>query len=119
MRRVLRFPIQGDDSLGRGEIYGPSSLGLQGFPDGIAFDEAGNLWVTFPFMNAVGIINHRQELEIVLEDPEGRIIRRPSNICFGWEQRKTAFLGSLDGRAIPYFEVPYPGVRLVHQAEGK
>ena len=119
MQRILRFSIHADGSLGEGEIYGPGFLGAKGFPDGIAFDEAGNLWVTFPFWNAVGYINGRQELEIAIEDPAGKVIRRPTNICFGWEQRKTAFLGSLDGTAIPYFEVPYPGVRLVHQAARK
>jgi hypothetical protein len=34
---------------------------------------------------------------------------------FGWEGRKTAFVGSLASMAIPYFEVPYPGARLMHQ----
>ena len=65
--------------------------------------------------NAVGYITPSGELEIVLEDPESKILKRPSNICFGWEERKTAFIGSLDGTTIPYFEVPYPGMRLVHQ----
>jgi hypothetical protein len=52
---------------------------------------------------------------MVLEDPQKKILRRPSNICFGWEDRKTAFIGSLDGTTIPYFKVPFPGLRLVHQ----
>jgi NAD(P)-dependent dehydrogenase (short-subunit alcohol dehydrogenase family) len=82
---------------------------------GIAFDEAGNLWVTFPAWNAIGYLTPRRELEIVLEDGERSVLQRPSNICFGWEERKTAFIGSLDGNEIPYFEVPYPGARLIHQ----
>jgi gluconolactonase len=114
-RRILRYPIHPDGSLGERDIYGPEILGPLGFPDGIAFDEAENLWVTFPAWNAVGTINTKRELEIVLEDPERKILQRPSNICFGWEQRKTAFIGSLDGREIPYFEIPYPGARLIHQ----
>ena len=115
MRRILRYPILADGSLGEREVYGPRVLGDMAFPDGIAFDTAGNLWVTFPAWNAVGYIDPRGELEMVLEDPEGRVLRRPSNICFGWEDRKTAFLGSLDGRNIPYFDVPYAGAPLVHQ----
>ena len=115
LRRILRFKIQSDGSLSHREIYGPSVLAPFGFPDGIAFDEGGNLWVTFPAWNAIGYLTPRRELEIVLEDPERRVLQRPSNICFGWEERKTAFIGSLDGNAIPYFEVPYPGARLVHQ----
>jgi hypothetical protein len=43
------------------------------------------------------------------------ILYRPSNICFGWEERRTAFIGTLDGTTIPYFVVPHPGMRLVHQ----
>jgi gluconolactonase len=114
-RRILRYPIRPDSSLGEGEIYGPEFLGLRGFPDGIAFDEAGNLWVTFPSWNAIGYINPQRQLEIVIEDEEGKIINRPANICFGRKQRKTAFIGSLGGTTIPWFEVPYPGVRLIHQ----
>ena len=107
----------GDGSLVDREVYGPKPLAELGIPDGIAFDEAGNLWVTFPRWNAVGYITPERSLEMVLEDPEGKVLKRPSNICFGWEDRKTAFIGSLDGTNIPYFQVPHPGMRLVHQKE--
>lgn len=116
MRRILRFPIKEDGSLGEREVYGPEFLGRKGFPDGVAFDEAGNLWVAFPAANAIGYIDPGGELEIFLEDPEGKIIRGPANICFGGEKRKTAFIGSLGGTNIPCFEVPYSGARLIHQA---
>lgn len=115
-RDILRYRIGSDGSLHDREIYGPGFLGRLGFPDGIAFDEAGNLWVTFPAWNAVGYISPDGELEIVLEDPEARILKRPTNICFGWEERRTAFIGSLEGTSIPYFKVPHPGMRLVHQS---
>ena len=114
-RRILRFSIHQNSSLGEKEIYGPEFLGRLGFPDGIAFDEAGNLWVTFPAWNAIGYITPNRELEVVLEDPERKILRGPANICFGGEKKKTAFIGSLEGTNIPYFDVPYPGMRLIHQ----
>jgi sugar lactone lactonase YvrE len=114
-RRILRYAVAGDGSLSGPEVYGPDFLGRLGFPDGIAFDEAGNLWVTFPMANAVGYLTPRPELIMAIEDPEGLVLRRPSNICFGWEERKTAFIGSLEGANIPYFEAPFPGMRLVHQ----
>jgi sugar lactone lactonase YvrE len=69
----------------------------------------------FPAWNAIGYIGSRGNLEMVLEDRKAEVPHRPSNICFGGEGRKTAFVGSLDGTAISYFEVPYPGARLVHQ----
>ena len=98
-----------------GEIYGPAPLDPVGIPDGIAFDEAGNLWITFPNINSVGLITPEGEWHLVLEDPYYRIIRRPTNICFGGPDRRTAFLGSLDGDNIPCFQAPRPGMRLVHQ----
>ena len=113
-RRILRFKIGEDGSLTGREVYGPF-LGKLGFPDGIAFDEAGNLWVTFPIWNSIGYLTPQQELKIILEDPESRVLKRPSNICFGWEERRTAFIGSLGGTTIPHFEVPDPGMRLIHQ----
>jgi sugar lactone lactonase YvrE len=118
LRRILRFRIDWDGSLSGREVYGPWVLAPQGFPDGIAFDEAGNLWITFPVWNAVGFLTRQRELEVALEDPERRVLKTPSNICFGWEERRTAFIGSLDGTAVPYFRVPYPGAPLVHQKDG-
>jgi gluconolactonase len=115
-RRILRFSIHQNSSLGEKEIYGPEFLGRLGFPDGIAFDEAGNLWVTFPAWNAIGYITPNRELEVVLEDTERKVLQRPANICFGGEKRRTAFIGSLEGTNIPYFEVPYPGAQLIHQS---
>lgn len=114
-RRVLRYRIQPANRLGPAEVYGPGFLGKLGFPDGIAFDDAGNLWVTFPAANAIGFINPQGSLEIFVEDPQGMVINRPANICFGGKDRRTAFIGSLGGRSVPCFQVPNPGMRLVHQ----
>ncbi len=114
-RRVVRCPVERDGSLGPVEVYGPGFLGRLGYPDGVALDEAGNLWITFPVWNAIGFINPKGELVMLLEDPERKVLQSPTNICFGWENRKTAFIGSLQGTVIPFFEVPWPGVQLVHQ----
>ena len=114
-RRILRCRINSDSTVDEKEIYGPDFLGPLGFPDGIAFDEAGNLWVTLPAQNAIGYITPARKFEIYLDDPQQKILKRPANICFGGEKRKTAFIGSLDGTNVPYFEVPYPGARLIHQ----
>ena len=114
-RRVSRFKVGEDGSLSDPEVYGPAVLARLGFPDGIAFDEAGNLWITFPAWNAIGYLTPERELKMYLEDPDGKVFRRPSNICFGWKDRRTAFIGSLDGSSIPYFAVPHPGMKLIHQ----
>lgn len=118
-RTILRYRLKADGALEEPEIYGPSPLAEAGFPDGIAFDQAANLWVTFPSMNAVGYITPAQKLVMVLEDKPGRVLKRPTNICFGGADLKTAYLGSLDGRSIPFFRVEHPGLRLVHQHAGQ
>lgn len=115
-RRVLRYPITHDDGLGHPEVYGPTFLGKLGFPDGIAFDEAGNLWVTLPMQNAIGYIDPHGAFHIAVEDTTGKVIRQPANICFGGPDRKTAYIGSLGGENIPFFRVPHKGLRLVHQS---
>jgi sugar lactone lactonase YvrE len=110
--RVTRFPIRVDGSLGPREPYGPD-LGTA--PDGIAFDEAGNLWVTLPMTNAVGIVTPAGTWETVLKDPSGTVMRLPTNICFGGPDRRTAYVGNLIGPSLPTFRVPVPGMALVHQ----
>jgi sugar lactone lactonase YvrE len=115
-RRVVRFGIAADGQLSNREIYGPDPLGDLGFPDGIAFDEAGNLWITFPAWNAVGYIAPNRELVMALEDPERKALQRPTNICFGGPDRRTAYIGSLNGASIPYFQAPHPGMKLIHQS---
>ncbi|MCJ8499230.1 SMP-30/gluconolactonase/LRE family protein [Desulfatitalea alkaliphila] len=114
-RNILRYSIGDDGRLGPAEVFGPDPLAEAGIPDGIAFDEGDNLWITFPRWNAVGFLTPAGELRMVLEDPAHRVLQRPANICFGGPRRKTAFIGSLDGTTIPFFPVPYPGMRLVHQ----
>jgi len=113
-RRILRYKIDDEGSLYDREVYGPEFLGKRGFPDGIAFDEDGNLWIAFPMWNAIGYLTPKQEMVMVLEDPRGETLKQPANICFGWEDRKTAFIGGIDLTTIPYFKVPVAGMRLVH-----
>lgn len=116
-RAISRFVINEDGGLEKKEIYGPEPLAPLGFPDGIALDEAGNLWITFPAWGAVGYIAPDRQLHMVLEDSQMRVLRRPTNICFGGRDRRTAFIGSLDGQCIPYFRTDHPGMALVHQQE--
>jgi len=110
--RVMRFPIRADGSLAEREQYGPD-LGTA--PDGIAFDDAGNLWVTLPMPNAIGVITPGGAWEPVLEDPDAKLMRLPTNICFGGPDRRTAYIGNLQGPSLPTFRVAVPGMALVHQ----
>lgn len=112
--RIVRYAIRDDGSVGSLEQYGPH-LGELGYPDGIAFDAAGNLWVTLPSMNALGVIAPNGDWSIVLVDKPGNKLNRPTNICFGGEESCTAYVGSLRGTALARFRAPFPGMPLVHQ----
>lgn len=114
-RNILRYRVMSDGALGSAEVFGPDPLAQLGFPDGIAFDEAGHLWIAFPAWNTIGHLTPDGQLAIYLDDPRRKVVQRPANICFGGPGRQTAFIGSLDGTTIPCFAVPHPGMPLVHQ----
>ena len=64
---------------------------------------------------ALGIITPKREFHIVLQDLQGDIVRRPTNITFGGPDMRTAYVGSLRGPFIPTFQAPEPGLPLIHQ----
>jgi gluconolactonase len=113
-RCCLRYRIHDDGTLGRAEQYGPD-FGPHGYPDGIAFDRAGNLWVTLVMMNALGILTPQETFHVVASDPKGTLLNRPTNITFGGPGLCTAYIGSLRNPHIPVFEAPEPGLPLIHQ----
>lgn len=111
--RILKLRIEPNGKLADCRQYGPV-LGERGQPDGIAFDSAGNLWVTLVWDAALGVIYPDESYEVVLRDLTGAL-KRPSNICFGGPDLRTAYVGSLDGDNVPCFEIPSPGLPLPHQ----
>lgn len=113
-RNVLRLPLRRDGTVGPAEQYGPE-LGPLGFPDGLALDSRGNLYVTLVGMHAIGVITPEGELEIILEDPEGKKLPNPTNIAFGGPDLRDAYLGTLVTTSLPRFRAEFPGLSLVHQ----
>lgn len=113
-RNVVRLSLRRDGSVGSPEQYGPD-LGPSGLPDGLGLDSRGNLYVTLPAINAVGVITPQGELEIILQDSEGEKLRQPTNIAFGGPDLRDAYLGSLNGTSLPRFRAEFPGMPLVHQ----
>jgi sugar lactone lactonase YvrE len=71
--------------------------------------------VTLVGMNALAVITPRGDLETILEDPEGKKIRNPTNIAFGGPELRDAYVGSLGGTSLPRFRAEFPGMPLVHQ----
>jgi gluconolactonase len=138
-QRISRMKVGPDGSLSNREVFGPSKLGKFGFPDGIAFDAFGNLWGTLVMADQIFAITPEGDFHVLLDDTneqggmaleqafeEDRVtpddmlaaggIIAPwfASVTFGGPDLGTAYIGSLRGTRIPYFQSPVPGLPMVH-----
>jgi sugar lactone lactonase YvrE len=136
---ISRMRVLPDGSLTQREIYGPSKLGKYGFPDGIAFDAAGNLWGTLVMVDQVFAITPQGDFHVILDDTNepaalaleeafvndrvtpddmlaagGTIAPWFASVTFGGADLKTVYIGSLRGTRIPCFRSPVAGLPMVH-----
>lgn len=100
--RICRFRRQHGGSLGPREDYGPvlgkvvpnqmaaeirklsaDARATLGYGDGLAFDRAGNLWITLPFSNRIVALTPGRKLVDIVHDPEGSRISMPTNLAWG------------------------------------
>ncbi|MEZ2354400.1 SMP-30/gluconolactonase/LRE family protein [Caballeronia sp. RCC_10] len=136
-RRISRLRAAPDGSLSDREIYGPRDLG--GFPDGIAFDSYGNLWITLILNEKLIALTPEGDVLTLLDDgvygalavyeehyaqgtttPElmgackGTIAPMMASVTFGGADLKTVYLGSLAGNTLASFRSPVAGLPLPH-----
>ena len=139
---ITRLRIDDDGDVKGREVFGPSSLGRGAWPDGIAFDTAGNLWGTLVYSDKLFVITPEGDMRVLLDegDPEkvfaleqaflnnavteevlfatGRgLAPWMASVTFGGADLKTVYIGSLKGRRIPFFQAPVPGLPMVHWNE--
>jgi len=102
-RLVWAYHLHADGSLGRARLIKQfDDFGL----DGMRCDVAGNLYVT------------RQEKGTVVKlSPAGKVLaeidvlgKKPSNICFGGPDGRTAYVTEVQHRRLVSFRVPAPGL---------
>lgn len=129
---VVRYAIRADGSLGPREVYGPK-LGYThkevqarrpvtrelrsqlGPTDGCGFDQEGNLWVTLVLANKVVAITPAGEVVTVLSDPEGKLMRNPTNVTWGGADLCDLYIGSVVSDYVLKLRSPVPGLPLIHQ----
>ena len=136
-RRLTRFRLGADGSLSGRETV--TEFGHGSFPDGLAFDIEGAVWITSIVSNRVIRVLPDGSQQVVLEDSnaehldwveaayvEGRLgrpqldkieSRRLANIsslAFGGPDLKTAYLGCLLGDRIAAFRSPVAGLPPAH-----
>ena len=136
-RRTTRFRVTEGGELTDSQVVAEYGAGT--FPDGLAFDVVGGLWVVSIVSNRVIRIGPDGRQHLVLEDAdaawlaevetvfqEGRLgrphldrvtsrrLRNISSIAFGGPERRTAYLGNLLDDRIYSFESPVAGLEPVH-----
>jgi sugar lactone lactonase YvrE len=139
---ITRLRIDERGNVENREIFGPTSLGRGAWPDGIAFDSAGNLWVTLVYSDKLFVLTPSGDMRVLLDEGDpvcvdaleqaflnntvnedvlfatGRgIAPWMASVTFGGPDLRTVYLGSLKGTRIPYFRAPVQGLPMVHWNE--
>jgi gluconolactonase len=129
---VVRYPILADGTLGAPHRYGPvlgkshrdvqhlrplsaAQRGDLGATDGCGFDQDGNLWVTLYMANKIVAITPSGGVVTMLSDPEGRLMRSPTNVTWGGADLRDLYIGSVSTDYVVHFRSPIPGMPLAHQ----
>lgn len=142
---VVRFPVLPDGGLGSQEPFGPPLgeraeygedgiravwgdqeertlltadfpvLARWGMPDGCAFDADGNLWVAVPGQNRISAITPQQNVVVVVDDPDAKVLLAPTNVSFGGPDFRDVYFGSLFAPYVVKGRASIPGVPLAGQ----
>jgi sugar lactone lactonase YvrE len=136
---ITRLRINERAELVDREVFGPANLGKGAWPDGIAFDSYGNLWGTMVYSDKLFVLTPQGDLRVLLDEGDPQIVDAlerqffdnrvtedvlfatgqgiapwMASVTFGGPDLRTAYIGSLKGRRIPYFQAPLPGLPMVH-----
>jgi sugar lactone lactonase YvrE len=140
-RRMARFPLAAGGDLGAKEIV--CEFGHGQYPDGMAFDTDGRLWVTSVISNQLIRVDPATgAMDVMLDDSDAdhvawveeayradaldrphmdtmrsKRLRNISSIAFGGPDLRTGYLGCLLGDAIAVTRLPAAGVPPVHWDE--
>ena len=136
-RRLSRFALRADGSLGAKEVV--TEFGIGTFPDGLAFDEEGHAWVVSIVSNRLLRVAPDGECTVWLEEADdehlawveqafeagamgrphldgapSRDLRNISSIAFAGRDRRTAVLGCLLGERLATLRLPVAGIQPTH-----
>jgi len=136
---VSRLRVDAQGNLSHREVFGPKNLGKGAWPDGIAFDSFGNLWGTMVYSDKLFVLTPEGDLKVLLDEGDPQKVAAlekaffnnhvtedvlfvtgqgiapwMASVTFGGPDLRTAYIGSLKGKRIPYFRAPVPGLPMVH-----
>ena len=136
-RSLLRFPIKSNNDLGPRETvveYGPGI-----YPDGFEFDCEGGIWCSSVLSNRIIRLDRNGSLQVIIDAGNPELVERAelayqnnlfsrslinegqdsalgncASLCFGGDDLKTVFVGSLHLDTIPCFRSPVAGTPPPH-----
>jgi gluconolactonase len=117
----LRIAIKKDGTWGKPELY---SKDFPALPDGMAFDVAGNLYVTLPAVvtadgmtpaNKLITVDTTGKWSLLVEDPTGQKIHFPTNCAFGGPGLQDLYVANLEGEHFSRIHTTFRGHPLYHQ----
>jgi gluconolactonase len=136
---VSRLRVDAEGNLSGREVFGPSTLGTGAWPDGIAFDSAGNVWGTMVYSDKLFVLTPEGDLKTLLDEGDPAKVSAleraffnnqvteevlfatgqgiapwMASVTFGGPDLRTVYIGSLKGKRIPSFRAPAPGLPMVH-----
>lgn len=136
-RRLTRFRLHGDASLGPAETV--TEFGVGTYPDGMAMDEEGGIWIVSVVSNRVIRVTPDGKQQVLLEDYDLKHVNDLENafldnrltrdmvydnhsaklhnitsVAFGGPDRRTVYMGSINGTSLAVFRSPVAGLRPVH-----
>lgn len=89
-QRVVAFEIRADGSAGELRVVVEN---LSDFPDGIAFDEAGVLYIGCYEPSQIYRFHPDAGLQLLIRDPEATTIAHPTNLAFRGQEMFSSNLG--------------------------
>jgi gluconolactonase len=104
--RILRYPIATDGTIGAREAFAP--LPGEHGPDGMACDEAGNLYVAHYGGGKVAVFSPSGELAAEIPVPGANV----TNVAFGGPDRRTLVITDVETASLYSTRVEIPGLPL-------
>ncbi|MBL8584873.1 MAG: SMP-30/gluconolactonase/LRE family protein [Rhizobiaceae bacterium] len=136
-RRISRFSVSADGSLGNRETF--AELGVGDYPDGGTLDALGGFWVTSVVSNRIYRFDRDGHAQLMFEDVDdaymamaeaayrkdgltveilyadaGETLNHIASIAFGGPDMRTAYLGTLKMNRFPTFRSPVRGLQPAH-----